>query len=80
MTMLTAFITPLALLACAVVAGVFFTFSSFVMKALAQLPASHGIGAMQSINVVVINRGFLGVFLGGAVLSVQRCTSSAPFP
>jgi uncharacterized membrane protein len=51
------------------IAGVFFAFSSFVMPALAKLPPSRGIEAMQSINVVVLNRSFLGVFTGTAVLS-----------
>ncbi|NNG17775.1 MAG: DUF1772 domain-containing protein [Gemmatimonadales bacterium] len=59
-----------ALLGSALVAGVFFAFSSFVMKALARLPATEGVAAMQSINVVVINRSFLGVFIGTAVLSL----------
>lgn len=59
-----------ALLGSALVAGVFFTFSSFVMKALARLPAAEGIAAMQSINIVVINRSFLGVFIGTAVISL----------
>jgi uncharacterized membrane protein len=36
------------------------------MKALGNLPAPHGIAAMQSINVVVINRWFLTAFLGTA--------------
>ncbi len=49
------------------VAGVFFAFSSFVMKALGRLPAHEGISAMQSINIVVINPLFLGVMLGTAV-------------
>ena len=44
-----------------VVGGVFFAFSSFVMAALARRPAHEGIAAMQSINVVVLNRSFLGV-------------------
>jgi uncharacterized membrane protein len=48
-------------------AGVFFAFSTFVMKALARLPAHEGIAAMQSINVAVINPMFLGAFLGTAV-------------
>ena len=51
------------------VGGVFFAFSSFVMPALARLPAHEGIAAMQSINVVVLNRSFLGVFLGTAALA-----------
>ena len=60
----------ITLLGSALVAGVFFTFSSFVMKALARLPSSGAIAAMQSINVVVINPSFLGAFMGTAVLSL----------
>jgi uncharacterized membrane protein len=61
-------LTLLAALGCGLIAGAFFAFSTFVMKALARLPTSHGIAAMQSINVVVLNRWFLGTFLGTAVL------------
>ena len=53
---------------CGLIAGVFFAFSAFIMKALVRLPTSHGIAAMQSINVVVLNRWFLGAFFGTAVL------------
>ena len=59
-----------AILGSAIIAGVFFAFSSFVMKALAKLPSPEGIAAMQSINVVVLNRSFLGVFMGTTVISV----------
>lgn len=59
----------LALLGSALIAGVFFAFSSFVMKALSRVPSSEGISAMQSINVVVINPTFLGAFMGTAVLA-----------
>ena len=59
-----------ALLGSALVGGIFFTFSSFVMKALARVPPAEGIAAMQSINVVVLNPSFLGVFIGTAVLSL----------
>jgi uncharacterized membrane protein len=48
--------------------GVFFAFSTFVMHALGRLPAAHGSAAMQSINIVVLNRWFLGAFLGTAAL------------
>jgi uncharacterized membrane protein len=51
------------------IGGVFFAFSTFVMKALGQLPAAAGIAAMQRINVVVLNPVFLGVFMGTAVLA-----------
>jgi uncharacterized membrane protein len=57
-------LTLLAALGCGLVAGVFFAFSTFVMKALARLPARDGIAAMQSINLTVLNPWFLGVFFG----------------
>ncbi len=60
----------MALLGSALVGGIFFAFSSFIMKALAGVPSAEGIGAMQSINVVVLNPSFLGAFMGTAVLSL----------
>ncbi len=60
----------MALLGSALVGGIFFAFSSFIMKALAGVPSAEGIGAMQSINVVVLNASFLGAFMGTAVLSL----------
>ncbi|WP_332741230.1 anthrone oxygenase family protein [Hydrogenophaga sp.] len=57
-------------LGAATVGGVFFAFSSFVMKALAQLPAAQGVAAMQRINVVVINPWFMGAFMGTLLLSI----------
>jgi|EndMetStandDraft_9_1072997.scaffolds.fasta_scaffold07550_3 uncharacterized membrane protein len=48
------------------IGGVFFAFSTFVMQALGRIPAAQGIAAMQSINVVVLNPWFLGVFVGTA--------------
>lgn len=67
--MLTALVV-LAILGAATVGGVFFAFSTFVMGALAQLPAAQGVAAMQRINVVVLNPLFLGTFAGTAVLQV----------
>jgi uncharacterized membrane protein len=72
-------LTALALLACVgagTVGGVFFAFSTFVMKALAQPPASQGVSAMQRINVVVLNPLFLGVFVGTAVLTAGCVVAS----
>ena len=60
-------LTLVSALGSGVIAGVFFAFSAFVMGALARLPAAQGIAAMQSINVVVLNPLFLGVFLGTGV-------------
>ncbi len=69
MNQLVLFVGTTALLGSALVGGVFFAFSSFVMKAIARVPSSEGIAAMQSINVAVINPSFLGAFMGTAVLS-----------
>ncbi|WP_405232033.1 anthrone oxygenase family protein [Lentisalinibacter salinarum] len=69
MSTLTELLAVVALLGSALVAGVFFAFSSFVMGALARLPAAQGVAAMQSINVVVLNRSFLGLFVGTTVVS-----------
>jgi uncharacterized membrane protein len=60
-------LTLLSALGTGLIAGVFFGFSTFVMKALARRPPAEGIAAMQSINVVVINPAFLAAFLGTAV-------------
>lgn len=54
-------------LGCGLMAGVFFAFSAFVMRALARLQPTQGIAAMQSINIVVINPLFMVVFMGTAV-------------
>ncbi len=70
MNLLTLAAGVLALLGSALIGGVFFAFSSFIMKALARVPSSEGIAVMQSINVVVINPSFIGAFMGTALLSV----------
>ena len=54
-------------LASAMVGGVFFGFSSFVMAALARVPIGAAISAMQSINVVVLNSWLLRTFMAAAV-------------
>jgi uncharacterized membrane protein len=53
-----------AALGCAVVGGIFFAFSNFVMRALFRVPG--GMIAMQAINVTVLNPLFLALFFGTA--------------
>ena len=53
-----------------VIGGVFFAFSNFVMPALARVAPAEGIHAMQAINVTVLNRLFLGIFMGTGLLSL----------
>ncbi len=51
----------------ALAAGIFFAFSTFVMKALGRLHPEQGIAAMQAINVTVLNPWFFTVFFGTGV-------------
>ncbi len=57
-------------LGAALVAGIFFAFSTFIMTALSRLLPEQGIAAMQSINVAVLNPWFLAVFFGTALGSI----------
>ena len=66
-------ITPtvaVAAVGSALIAGVFFAFSTFVMTALFRLPAPQGVAAMQSINKVILRSLFLPVFFGTAACCV----------
>lgn len=63
-------------LGCGLIAGVFFAFSTFLMKALARRPPAEGMAAMQAINVDVLNPWFLGVFLGTAITCALVVVSS----
>src|SRR5918994_7361499 len=60
-------LTVLAALGCAMMAGVFFAFSAFVMKALARLPAEQGVAAMQAINMAAVTFAFMAALFGTAV-------------
>jgi uncharacterized membrane protein len=62
--------TLITALGCGLSAGALFAFSSFVMRALARLPAAQGIAAMQSINVVAVTPVFMTALFGTAVAHV----------
>lgn len=47
-----------------IMAGVYFAFSVFVMKSLAQLPALQAAQVMNKINDVIVNTLFLPIFFG----------------
>lgn len=74
------FFTLLAALACALLAGVFWAVSNFVMPALGRLPGAQGMAAMQSINRTVLNRPFLGVLFGTAVLCMALALDAMASP
>jgi uncharacterized membrane protein len=70
-------LTLVTALGCGTIAGVFFAFSTFVMKALARLSPEQGIAAMQSINVLAVNSWFLAAFIGTAALCVVSMVAAA---
>lgn len=61
--------TLIAVVATAVVSGVFFAFSSFVMPGLARRASRDGIAAMQSINVTAVRPAFMSLLFGTAALT-----------
>jgi uncharacterized membrane protein len=73
-------LTIASALGCALVGGIFFAFSNFVMKALFRIPAPSGIAAMQAINVTVLNPLFLALFFGAAAACVVLVIFSIQAP
>ncbi len=63
-------LTLLAALGCGLMAGVFFAFSSFVMKALGRLQPAQAVAAMQAINVAAISFAFMLALFGTALVCV----------
>jgi uncharacterized membrane protein len=61
-------VTFFAALGCGVVAGVFFAFSTFVMKGLERLPAPRAVEAMQEINAAAPTPAFMAVLFGTALV------------
>ena len=70
MATLNYILTLLAIIGTGLIAGTFFIFSVAIMSAFRRLPANEGLAAMQSINVVIQNPIFLGVFMGTALISL----------
>ena len=56
-------------LGCALVAGLFFAFSAFIMTALGRIEPQAGIAAMNAINSDILRSFFMPVFLGTTLAS-----------
>lgn len=63
-------LTVVGLLGSALVAGIFYAFSAFVLPALERMPASGGMAAMQSINITAVRPAFMSVLFGTALVCV----------
>jgi hypothetical protein len=81
MTTIHVIVTSAAAAGAACTGGALYAFSSFVMPALARLPAAQGVAAMQSLNVTAVRAPFMLAFTGTAALSVAvvvtGCSRSA---
>src|SRR5262245_38514687 len=63
-------LTLITAIGCGLNAGVFFAFSSFVMKALARLQPAQGVAAMQAINLTAISFAFMLALFGTALACI----------
>lgn len=71
--MTSTFVTILlwtAALGSGLMAGVYFAFSVFVMKAFAELETTQAIAAMNAINKVILRSLFMPLFFGSTIISV----------
>jgi uncharacterized membrane protein len=59
-----------AIIGCALMAGLYFAFSNTIMPTLAKLEPSEGILVMQTINRTILNPLFLLLFVGTAIACV----------
>lgn len=60
---------PLGIIGCGLMAGIFFTFSNFAIRALNQAKSANAVSVMQAINVTIVNPLFLLIFLGTPLAS-----------
>jgi uncharacterized membrane protein len=67
---MSVWLTLLTALACGLMGGVFFAFSSFVMPALSRARPAEGIRVMQRINVDVYHWTFMGTFLATPIACI----------
>jgi uncharacterized membrane protein len=51
-------------LGCGLIGGLYFAFSAFIIRALADIDRAAGIAAMNSINTVILRSAFMPLFLG----------------
>ncbi|WCL52914.1 DUF1772 domain-containing protein [Gimibacter soli] len=77
MTYLLDAVILFALVASGIMAGVYYAFSVFVMRALDALEAPAGMLAMQSINRVILKTSFLPLFFTSSVAAAGLAVVAA---
>ena len=74
---MTALLIGALSVACGVMGGVFFAFSTFALRSLGALPAAAGIRAMQSMNIVAVTPVFMTALFGTAVAAAGTAAYAA---
>lgn len=57
-------------LGCGLLAGLYFSFSTFIMNALGRIDPAQGVAAMNAINATIVRSPFMPVFLGTTLTSL----------
>ena len=69
-------LVPAAALGSAALAGVFGTFSGFVMRGLGDLPPATGAAAMQAVNVTALRPPLMAALFGTAAVDVAAAATA----
>ena len=59
-----------AALSSAIMAGVYFAFSGFIMQSFNKLSASQAVAAMNVINVIIVRSVFMPLFFGSTMVTL----------
>ncbi|PAL21419.1 DUF1772 domain-containing protein [Sphingopyxis sp. GW247-27LB] len=59
-----------SVVACGLLAGLYFAFSAFVMTALGRIDTTAGVAAMNSIDAAILRSPFMPLFLGSSLSSL----------
>ena len=70
MSLLAVILLWFSIVACGLVAGLYFAFSTFIMQALGSIDRAAGIAAMNAINRVILRSLFMPLFFGSSIASL----------
>jgi len=59
-----------AALSSGLIAGIYFAFSVFIMRAFGEIETSHAVAAMNAINETILRSLFMPLFFGSTIVSV----------
>lgn len=60
-----------AALSSGLIAGIYFAFSVFIMRAFGKIETSHAVAAMNAINETILRSLFMPLFFGSTIVSVM---------